>query len=217
MMIQSIIQLSWQLHLYKDNKLKILIIAVIAIASISILFISSLSADDHNTPESIFDFTMNDIDGNPVKLEVFKGKVILLVNVASKCGYTPQYKGLQKIYSKYKNKNFVILGFPANNFLWQEPGSNARIKSFCSLKYGVEFPMFSKISVKGRKQHPLYKFLTSKLSNPLFPGKIRWNFEKFVFNTNGKLVGRFHPKIKPEDKRIIELLEKEITNGSETL
>ena len=198
--------------MYKDSKLKILIIAVIAIASISILFFSNLSADEHNTPESIFDFTMNDIDGNPVKLEIFKGKVILLVNVASKCGYTRQYKGLQKLYSKYKDKNFVVLGFPANNFLWQEPGSNARIKSFCSLKYGVEFPMFSKISVKGRKQHPLYKFLTSKLTNPLFPGKIRWNFEKFVFNTEGKLVGRFHPKIKPEDKRIIELLEKEITD-----
>ncbi len=198
--------------MYKDSKLKISIIAVIAIASISILFVSNLSADENSTPESIYDFTMNDIDGNPVKLESFKGKVILIVNVASKCGYTRQYKGLQKIYSKYRDKNFVILGFPANNFLWQEPGSNARIKSFCSLKYGVEFPMFSKISVKGKKQHPLYKFLTSKSTNPLFPGKIRWNFEKFLFNTEGKLVGRFHPKIKPEDKRIIELLEKEITN-----
>ncbi len=212
MTIQSIIQLSSQLHLYKDIKVKIFIITLVAILSTSILFISNLSADEDYTPESIFDFTMNDIDGNPVKLEIFKDKVILLVNVASKCGYTPQYKGLQKLYSKYKDKGFVILGFPANNFLWQEPGTNARIKSFCSLKYGVEFPMFSKISVKGRKQHPLYKFLTSKLSNPLFPGKIRWNFEKFVFNTEGKLVGRFHPKIKPEDKRIIELLEKEITD-----
>ncbi len=217
MMIQNTIQSCLHQHLYKDIKLKILYIAVIVFSSISILFISNLSADEQNTPKSIFDFTMNDIDGNPVKLEIFKGKVILLVNVASKCAYTPQYKGLQKIYSKYKDKNFVILGFPANNFLWQEPGNNARIKSFCSLKYGVEFPMFSKISVKGRKQHPLYKFLTSKLTNPLFPGKIRWNFEKFVFNSEGKLVGRFHPKIKPEDKRIIELLEKEINSGAKTL
>lgn len=192
--------------------MKILVIAIVAVVSISIFFISNLSADENYTPESIFDFTMNDIDGNPVKLDTFKGKVILLVNVASKCGYTPQYKGLQKLYSKYKEKNFVILGFPANNFLWQEPGSNAKIKSFCSLKYGVEFPMFSKISVKGKKQHPLYKFLTSKSSNPLFSGKIRWNFEKFIFNTEGKLIGRFHPKIKPEDKRIIELLEKELIN-----
>lgn len=183
-----------------------------AIVSISILFISNIYADEHYSPENIFDFTMNDIDGNPVKLEIFKGKVILLVNVASKCGYTPQYRGLQNLFSKYKDKNFVILGFPANNFLWQEPGTNEKIKSFCSLEYGVEFPMFSKISVKGRKQHPLYKFLTSKSSNPLFPGKIRWNFEKFIFNAEGKLVGRFHPKIKPEDERIIELLEKEIIN-----
>lgn len=191
--------------------MRTIIIAMVAIVSISILFILNLSADEHQIPESIFDFTMNDIDGNPVKLEIFKGKVILLVNVASKCGYTPQYKGLQKLYSKYKDKNFVILGFPANNFLWQEPGTNARIKSFCSLEYGVEFPMFSKISVKGKKQHPLYKFLTSKSSNPLFPGKIRWNFEKFIFNSNGEPVARFHPKVKPEDKRIIEIIEEEIS------
>ncbi len=183
-----------------------------AIASISLPLVSDLNSDELKTPESIFDFTMNDIDGNPIKLEIFKGKVILLVNVASKCGYTRQYKGLQNLYSKYKEKNFVILGFPANNFLWQEPESNAKIKSFCSIKYGVEFPMFSKISVKGRKQHPLYKFLTSKSSNPLFPGKIRWNFEKFIFNAEGKLIGRFHPKIKPEDRRIVEILEKEISN-----
>ena len=160
-------------------------------------------------PESIFNFTMNDIDGNPVPLEKYRGKVILVVNVASKCGLTPQYKGLQKLYSDYKDNNFVILGFPANNFLRQEPGSDTQIKSFCSLNYGVEFPLFSKISVKGKKQHPLYKFLTSKTTNPEFPGKIRWNFEKFVFNKHGKIIGRFHPKVKPQDKRIISLIEKE--------
>ena len=163
------------------------------------------------SPESIFDFTMNDIDGNPVKLEIYKGKVILLVNVASKCGLTPQYKGLQKLYADYKENSFVILGFPANNFLRQEPGSDKEIKSFCSLNFGVEFPMFSKISVKGKKQHPLYKFLTSKNTNPESPGKIRWNFEKFIFDKQGKLVGRFHPKVKPQDKKILSLIDKLIS------
>ena len=175
-----------------------------------LLFISgSLNCEEMDkSPESIFDFTMNDIDGNPVKLEIYKGKVILLVNVASKCGLTPQYKGLQKLYSDYKGNNFVILGFPANNFLRQEPGSDKEIKSFCSLNFGVEFPMFSKISVKGKKQHPLYKFLTSKNANPESPGKIKWNFEKFIFDKQGKLVGRFHPKVKPQDKKILSLIDK---------
>jgi len=180
------------------------------ISVLVLLFISgSLNCEEMGkSPESIFDFTMNDIDGNPVKLKIYKGKVILLVNVASKCGLTPQYEGLQKLYSEYKENNFVILGFPANNFLHQEPGSDKEIKSFCSLNFGVEFPMFSKISVKGKKQHPLYKFLTKKNTNPEYPGKIRWNFEKFIFDKQGKLIARFHPKIKPQDKKIISLIDK---------
>ncbi len=189
-----------------------LFIYLSALAIVFLFFTLPLTSEKtEERPENIFGFTMNDIDGNPVHLEKYKGKVILLVNVASKCGLTPQYKGLQNLYSDYKQRNFVILGFPANNFLRQEPGSDKEIKSFCSLNFGVEFPMFSKISVKGKKQHPLYKFLTSKLTNPEFPGKIRWNFEKFIFDKNGKLAGRFHPKIKPQDQRITSLIEKLIS------
>jgi len=176
-----------------------------------ILLINESAAEEKQDEKDIFDFTLNSIDGDPVPLMRFKGKVILLVNVASKCGLTPQYEGLQKLYSKYKDRDFIILGFPANNFLKQEPGTDKEIKSFCSVNYGVEFPIFSKISVKGKNQHPLYKFLTSKETNPLFPGKIRWNFEKFIFNRNGEMTGRFHPKVKPDDKQIIELIEKELS------
>lgn len=159
---------------------------------------------------SIFDFTMKNIDGNDISLSEFKGKVILIVNVASKCGFTKQYKGLQEIYQKYRDKGFVILGFPANNFLRQEPGTDKEIKEFCSLNYGVTFPMFSKISVKGKRKHPLYRFLTEKKTNPGFSGKIRWNFDKFIIGKNGKTVARFHPRVKPDNPKLIEVIEKEL-------
>ena len=187
--------------------MKILIYLLSSIFIFLLISGSLISEEVEKVPGSIFNFTMNDIDGNPVPLEKYRGKVILLVNVASKCGLTPQYKGLQTLYSDYKDNGFIILGFPANNFLRQEPGSDTEIKSFCSLNFGVEFPMFSKISVKGKKQHSLYRFLTSKVTNPEFPGKIRWNFEKFVFDKQGKLIGRFHPKVKPLDVRIKSLIE----------
>ncbi|MCP5102086.1 MAG: glutathione peroxidase [bacterium] len=150
---------------------------------------------------------MKDIDGKDVSLGQFKGKVVLIVNVASKCGLTPQYEGLQKIYAKYGEKGFVILGFPANNFKGQEPGNDADIKKFCSVNYGVGFPMFSKISVKGEGIHPLYEFLTGKESNPEFSGEIRWNFDKFLFGRDGKPVARFHPKVKPGAEELIKAVE----------
>ena len=125
-----------------------------------------------NTTDSIYNFSILDIDGNEMKLEKYKGKVLLLVNVASKCGYTPQYEGLQSIYEEYKNQGLVIIGFPANNFMGQEPGSNEQIKQFCSLNYGVAFPMASKVSVKGKDQHPLFTYLTS-LTNQDFDGAIK--------------------------------------------
>ena len=156
---------------------------------------------------SIYDFEMVDIDGNKVSLEKFKGKVVLIVNVASKCGLTPQYKGLQEIYGKYQEKGFVILGFPANNFRQQEPGSNAEIKEFCTVNFGVQFPMFSKISVLGEDIHPLYKFLTAKETNPEFAGDIRWNFDKFLFDKNGAIINRYHPKTKPQDPELIKAIE----------
>ena len=151
---------------------------------------------------SIYEITMNDIDGNPVTFEIFRNKVILIVNVASKCGFTPQYKGLQKLYEEFKDDGFLILGFPANNFLSQEPGTNSEIKQFCSLNYNVSFPMFSKISVKGNDMSPLYEFLTDKETDPRFSGKIKWNFTKFLINRNGDIVDRFAPLTKPDSKKV---------------
>ncbi len=156
---------------------------------------------------SIYEFTMKDIDGNQQKLKDYKGKVVMIVNTASKCGNTPQYEGLEAIYKKYKDKGFVILGFPANNFMGQEPGTDKEIKEFCTLKYDVTFPMFSKISVKGDDQDPFYTFLTSKATNPGFDGDITWNFEKFLTDRDGKVIARFTPKTKPEDPTVIKAIE----------
>jgi glutathione peroxidase len=162
---------------------------------------------------SIYDFTVKDIDGNDEKLEKFKGKVALIVNVASKCGFTNQYEGLQKIYSEYKDQGFVILGFPANNFMGQEPGTNEEIKQFCTLNYNVTFPMFSKISVKGKDIAPLYKYLTEKETNPEFAGKISWNFNKFLVDREGKIVARFGSRAKPESKEVITAIENTLKNN----
>lgn len=151
---------------------------------------------------SIYDFSAKDIDGTERSLSEFAGKVVLIVNVASKCGFTPQYKGLEAMYQRFKERGFVILGFPANDFLRQEPGTEAEIKSFCSLTYGVTFPMFSKISVKGKDMHPLYKFLTEKETNPRFPGKITWNFNKFLADRTGSLIARFDSKDEPLGDKI---------------
>lgn len=157
--------------------------------------------------KSIYDFTMKDIDGKDVVLSIYTGKVVMIVNVASKCGFTGQYKGLEKLYQAYKDKGFVILGFPANNFMGQEPGSNEEIKQFCSLKYNVTFPVFSKISVKGDDQHALYKFLTEKATNPEHSGAITWNFNKFLAGKDGKIINRFGTRTDPEDKEVVKAIE----------
>ncbi|MCI0490997.1 MAG: glutathione peroxidase [Blastocatellia bacterium] len=157
---------------------------------------------------SIHSFTLKSIDGKDVNLGAYKGKVLMLVNVASKCGLTPQYEGLQNIYSKYKDRGFVILGFPANNFMGQEPGTDEEIKNFCSLNYNVTFPLFSKISVKGGDIDPLYKFLTDKETNPEFGGEIKWNFNKFLVDKNGRVIARFEPRVKPESDEVIQAIEK---------
>lgn len=156
---------------------------------------------------SVYEFTMNDIDGKSVKLDSYKGKVLLIVNVASRCGYTPQYEGLQKIYDKYKSQGLVVLGFPANNFMGQEPGSDAEIKQFCSTKYNVSFPIFSKISVKGGDIHPLYQYLTQN-ANP--PGEVKWNFAKFLIGKDGKIVARFDSGVKPESAELISAIESSL-------
>ena len=156
---------------------------------------------------TIHEFTLTSIDGQPASLAQFKGSVVLIVNVASRCGFTPQYAGLEALYNKYKDRGFVILGFPANNFLRQEPGSNEAIKAFCSTKYGVTFPMFAKVSVKGADKTPLYQFLTDKKSSPSTGGEIGWNFAKFLADRNGKVIARFASKVAPESAELIDAIE----------
>jgi glutathione peroxidase len=158
----------------------------------------------------VLNFKVNSLDGQPVDLSKYQGKVILMVNVASKCGYTPQYKGLEALYEKYGNEGLVILGFPANNFLSQEPGTNEQIAEFCQSKYGVKFDMFSKVSVKGDDQCPLYQFLTSKETNPKFGGPVKWNFEKFLINSKGEIVNRFRSPVKPESPEMTKAIEAEL-------
>ncbi len=159
------------------------------------------------TVKSPLDFEMRTIDGELQSLSQYKGDVVLIVNVASKCGNTPQYEALQALYSKYKDRGFVVLGFPANNFGGQEPGTDAEIKEFCTATYGVTFPMFSKISVIGEDQHPLYAFLTSSSSDPEFAGDIKWNFTKFLIGRNGQVIARFHYKTKPDSEEVIKAIE----------
>ncbi len=156
---------------------------------------------------SLYSFTLPSIDGVPTALANYRGKVILLVNVASRCGFTPQYSALESLYERYKDKGFVILGFPANNFGGQEPGTNAEIKSFCTTKYNVTFPMFGKVSVKGADCTPLYKFLTQQ-ANPSLAGDIKWNFTKFLVDRSGKVVARFESPVKPDSPEVMETIEK---------
>ena len=158
-------------------------------------------------PHSIYDFTMKSIDGQPVSLKSYNGKVVMLVNVASKCGFTPQYAGLESLYEKYKDRGFVIVGVPANNFAQQEPGTNEEIKTFCSRKYNVTFPMMSKVSVLGDDETPLYRFLTDKSSNPQVGGDIKWNFTKFLFDRNGKPIARFEPATTPDSPEVQTAVE----------
>jgi glutathione peroxidase len=155
----------------------------------------------------IYSLTMKSIEGTDVALSSYNGKVLLLVNVASKCGYTPQYKDLEALYRKYKDRGLVILGFPANNFAWQEPGTDAEIKTFCTTTYDVTFPMFSKISVKGKDQHPLYRYLTSESTNPTFAGDVKWNFTKYLVDRKGNIVGKFGSSVKPLSDELVGAIE----------
>lgn len=156
---------------------------------------------------SIYDFTLNSIEGKPAPLAGYRGKVLLLVNVASYCGYTPQYKGLEALYEKYKDRGLVVVGFPANNFGEQEPGSNAEIKDFCERTYHVKFPMYEKVSVDGADKTPLYQYLTSAMG-----GDIQWNFTKFLVARDGKLLKRFEPGVTPESQEVISAIEAALGN-----
>jgi glutathione peroxidase len=154
---------------------------------------------------SIQDIAVKDIDGKDTSLSAYKGKVLLIVNVASKCGLTPQYKGLETIHEKYKDKGFSVLGFPCNQFNGQEPGTNEEIKQFCSTKYNVTFPLFDKLDVNGPKRHPLYAELAGKDSP--YPGDIKWNFGKFLIGRDGKIIKRFEPRTTPDDPEVTKAIE----------
>jgi glutathione peroxidase len=157
--------------------------------------------------KSVYDFTLKSIDGQPTPLSEYHGKVLLLVNVASRCGFTPQYTALESIYEKYKDRGLVIVGIPANNFMGQEPGTNEEIKTFCTKKYNVSFPMMSKLSVLGEDKTPLYQFLTNTSANPKVGGEIKWNFTKFLFDRNGNPVARFEPAVKPDSPEVTAAIE----------
>jgi glutathione peroxidase len=170
----------------------------------------SPKGDHKHDHECALDFRMNDIDGKEVDLEDYEGKVVLIVNTASQCGLTPQYAGLEELYKKYGEKGFVVLGFPCNQFGTQEPGTEAEIKKFCSTRYNVSFPMFSKIEVNGDDATPLYKYLTSKDSKPAGKGNISWNFEKFLVDRDGNLINRFSPRTKPSDAELVKAIEGQL-------
>jgi glutathione peroxidase len=179
--------------------------------SLFILIISSVTSSgrESNVINSVYDFTVKNIDGKDLSLSVYKGKVLLIVNVASECGYTKQYSGLQELYNKYKTKGLVILGFPCNQFGEQEPGNENEIKQFCSSKFGVNFPLFSKIDVNGVNSAPLYKFLKNEAKGVMGTEDIKWNFTKFLVDKNGKVVDRYASKTTPDDltSKIEELLK----------
>jgi len=154
----------------------------------------------------VLNFTMNSITGQPVNLSKYQGKVVLIVNTASYCGYTKQYEGLEALYRKYKGRGLVVIGFPSNDFGAQEPGSNDEIQTFCRSNYGVEFDMFSKVDVLGNTKVPLYKYLTSS-STSKFPGEIEWNFEKFLISRDGQILARFKSDVEPESREVTAAIE----------
>ena len=167
--------------------------------------IALMNSSDKDT---IYLFQVKYIQGNDFDFASLKGKKIMVVNTASKCGLTPQYEKLEALYEKYKDKNFVIVGFPANDFMSQEPGSNEEIESFCKMNYGVSFPMMSKISVKGKDMHPVYHFLTEKDKNGLEDSKVEWNFQKYLIDENGHLEKVISPRIQPDHESITSWIEK---------
>ena len=165
-------------------------------------------AADPEAPDSVHDFTVTDIRGEEVNLADYRGKTLLIVNTASKCGFTPQYEGLQKLHEEYKDRGLVVIGFPSNDFKQQEPGSNEQILQFCQENYGVEFPMMSKIHVKGDEQHPLYRYLTKEETAGEYAGEIGWNFTKFLIGPDGRIAARFPSKVEPQDEQVTKAVEK---------
>jgi len=189
---------------------------VFALSGIVLLGNASVNSQSKNTSKtetrttmntSIHQFKVQDLYGKEFDFASLKGKKVMIVNTASKCGLTPQYKDLEAIYEKYKDKNFVIIGFPANNFASQEPGTNEEISTFCQMNYGVTFPMMSKISVKGKDMAPIYEFLTQKVKNGVADSEVEWNFQKYLINEKGELVKMIPPKVLPTDESIVSWIK----------
>jgi glutathione peroxidase len=193
-----------------------LVVAVflITIAGCSEQEAATTQVSQSGAQRTIYDFSVKDIDGKEVSLSAYRGDVVLIVNVASRCGFTPQYGGLQSLYKTYKDKGLVVLGFPANNFMGQEPGSDQEIKAFCTTKYHVTFPMFSKISVEGKDQAPLYAFLTDKRANPTVDGKISWNFNKFLIGRDGKVIRQFGSRTAPDNPELVGVINQALAKTS---
>ena len=181
-----------------------------AIVILILLFVApakSQNLNKKNMEQSIHSFTVEKIDGSSFDLSSLKGKKVMIVNTASECGLTPQYEKLQALYDKYRQQGFIIIGFPANNFGAQEPGSNGQIATFCKSNYNITFPMMAKISVKGKDMHPLYQFLTQKSKNGLQDSEVSWNFQKYLIDQNGKLVKVIKPTVQPDDAEIVSWIK----------
>lgn len=183
------------------------IIALVAILT------GCTSTKKQQVTRNIYDIEVTSIAGETTTMEQYKGKVLLIVNTASQCGFTKQYEGLQELYTEYENKGLLILGFPSNDFFKQEPGTDEEIAEFCKNNYSVTFPMFSKISVKGKKQHPLYSHLTAKDQSSEFGGKVSWNFTKFLISPHGEVIGRFGSMTKPSDPKLISAIEQALQDA----
>ena len=175
---------------------------------LTIIFSLILTASIAFGQKSFYDFKVTDIDGKEFNLASLKGKKVLVVNTASKCGLTPQYKQLQELFQLYGGEKFTIIGFPANNFMKQEPGTDSEIAEFCEKNYGVTFRMMSKILVKGYDIQPLYQWLTQKSQNGILDSEVKWNFQKYLIDENGKLVDMVEPKVKPDDEKIVSWIKK---------
>ncbi len=182
------------------------------VIGLTLLTQATLSAAEPNSKDvpPVLQFKTKSLEGKDVDLSQYKGKVLLIVNVASRCGYTPQYKALEQLHEKYNKEGLVILGFPCNQFLRQEPGTPQQIREFCTDKYNVKFDLFEKIDVKGPHQAPIYKWLTSGDATPSDPGAVKWNFEKFLVGKDGKVVARYRSAVKPESPQVVEAIEAEL-------
>jgi glutathione peroxidase len=188
----------------------VLMFAATALLAVASGVVNSEEKKGDKAVPPVLNFKMTRLDGKPADLSAYKGKVVMMVNVASQCGLTPQYKQLEGLHEKYGEKGLAVLGFPANEFGAQEPGTDDEIATFCKANYGVKFDMFSKVVVKGDDQCPLYKYLTSKETDPKFSGDIKWNFEKFLIGRNGEIVARFEPKVKPDSEEVVKAIETEL-------